>query len=108
MTLATDAGTSVRAGHVVLATGYELAPFLRPRGYQVISTWALATRPQKRALWPSRCLIWQAADPYLYLRTTQDGRVIAGGEDEEAVADGEGDDRGDHLPPFPALSLAPK
>jgi glycine/D-amino acid oxidase-like deaminating enzyme len=83
VTLATDAGTSMRAGHVVLATGYELAPFLRPRGYQVISTWALATRPQKRALWPSRCLIWQAADPYLYLRTTQDGRVIAGGEDEE-------------------------
>ena len=69
--------------YVVLATGYELAPFLRPKGYQVISTWALATRPQKRALWPSRCLIWQAADPYLYLRTTQDGRVIAGGEDEE-------------------------
>lgn len=81
--LTTAEGAVMRAGHVVLATGYELAPFLRPRGYRVISTWALATRPQKRALWPSRCLIWQAADPYLYLRTTPDGRVIAGGEDEE-------------------------
>jgi glycine/D-amino acid oxidase-like deaminating enzyme len=81
--LTTAEGAVLRAGHVVLATGYELAPFLRPSGYRVISTWALATRPQKRALWPSRCLIWQAADPYLYLRTTPDGRVIAGGEDEE-------------------------
>ena len=28
-------------------------------------------------------MIWEAADPYLYLRTTPDGRVICGGEDEE-------------------------
>jgi len=27
-------------------------------------------------------MIWEAADPYLYLRTTPDGRVICGGEDE--------------------------
>jgi glycine/D-amino acid oxidase-like deaminating enzyme len=89
--LATDAGTTVRAGHCVLATGYELAPFLRPPGYSVISTWALATRPQPRALWCSRCLIWQAADPYLYVRSTPDGRIIAGGEDEEFADDGKRD-----------------
>ena len=28
-------------------------------------------------------MIWEAADPYLYVRTTPDGRVICGGEDEE-------------------------
>jgi hypothetical protein len=28
-------------------------------------------------------MIWEASDPYLYLRTTPDGRVIRGGEDEE-------------------------
>jgi glycine/D-amino acid oxidase-like deaminating enzyme len=83
VTLTTDAGARIRARHVVLATGFELAPFLRPKGYSVSSTWALATRPQPENLWPSCCLIWQAADPYLYLRTTPDGRVIAGGEDEE-------------------------
>lgn len=27
--------------------------------------------------------IWEASDPYLYLRATADGRVICGGEDEE-------------------------
>ena len=27
-------------------------------------------------------MIWEASDPYLYLRTTHDGRVICGGADE--------------------------
>jgi glycine/D-amino acid oxidase-like deaminating enzyme len=35
-----------------------------------------------QALWPSRALVWQASDPYLYMRTTPDGRIVAGGEDE--------------------------
>ena len=34
-------------------------------------------------LWPEQCLIWEASDPYLYLRTTPDGRIICGGEDED-------------------------
>src|SRR5258706_378606 len=29
-----------------------------------------------------RCLIWDTADPYLYLRTTADHRAIIGGGDE--------------------------
>jgi glycine/D-amino acid oxidase-like deaminating enzyme len=76
-------GSVIRAKHVALATGYELASMLRPRGYRVVSTWAMATRPQPRPPWPSRCLIWEAADPYLYLRTTPDNRILIGGEDEE-------------------------
>jgi glycine/D-amino acid oxidase-like deaminating enzyme len=42
----------------------------------------IATRAQRRKLWPSECMIWEASDPYLYLRTTADGRVICGGADE--------------------------
>ncbi len=83
VTLSTDGGHVVRARHAVFATGYELVKLLKPRRYKVISTWAMATAPQPKRLWPGRCLIWEASDPYLYLRTTSDGRVIAGGEDEE-------------------------
>lgn len=82
VTLTTASGHAVRAGHAVFATGYELVKLVKPLRYKVISTWAMATAPQPDRLWPSRCLIWEAADPYLYLRTTSDGRVIAGGEDE--------------------------
>ena len=30
-------------------------------------------------------MIWEAADPYLYVRATADGRVIVGGMDEDIV-----------------------
>jgi glycine/D-amino acid oxidase-like deaminating enzyme len=51
-------------------------------GHAIASTWAIATRPQPRRLWPERCFIWEAADPYLYVRVGPEGRVICGGEDE--------------------------
>jgi glycine/D-amino acid oxidase-like deaminating enzyme len=79
----TSAGPTIRARHVVLATGYELADGVPADGHRVVSTWAIATRPQKRALWPEQAFIWEASDPYLYLRATPDGRVICGGEDED-------------------------
>jgi glycine/D-amino acid oxidase-like deaminating enzyme len=74
---------TIRAKHLVFATGYEFPKPVPQRGHQIVSTWAIATAPQPRRLWPTQCMIWQAADPYLYVRTTSDGRVICGGEDEE-------------------------
>ena len=82
VTLNTGDGVEVRARYVVFATGYEHVDLVNPKGHKVMSTWAMATAPQPDRLWPSRCLIWQAADPYLYLRTTGEGRIIVGGEDE--------------------------
>lgn len=79
----TSTGHRIRAKHVVFATGYEFPKRVPQRGHQIISTWAIATVRQKRRLWPGEHMIWQSADPYLYLRTTADGRVICGGEDEE-------------------------
>jgi glycine/D-amino acid oxidase-like deaminating enzyme len=76
-------GRKIRARHVVFATGYELPQGMPRRGHQIVSTWAIATVRQPRRLWPERCMIWESADQYLYLRTTVDGRVICGGEDEE-------------------------
>lgn len=52
-------------------------------GNTIVSSWAIATRSQPRALWPEEVLIWEASDPYLYLRTTADHRILCGGEDEE-------------------------
>lgn len=80
--LSTRQGPSVTAEHAVLATGYELLDVVPSATHTVVSTYAIATAPQKRALWPQEAMIWEASDPYLYLRTTSDGRVICGGEDE--------------------------
>ena len=51
-------------------------------GHSIASTWAIATRPQPRRIWPSRSFIWEASEPYLYLRVGPEGRIICGGEDE--------------------------
>ena len=79
----TSDGRVVHARHLVFATGYELARGVPTAGHAIASTWAIATRPQPRRLWPERCFIWEASDPYLYLRVGPDGRIICGGEDEE-------------------------
>jgi glycine/D-amino acid oxidase-like deaminating enzyme len=79
-------GPEVRARHVVFATGYETPQFL---GRDVCactlkSTYALVSEPLAHPEgWPQRCLIWESSHPYFYLRTTQDGRAMLGGEDED-------------------------
>ncbi len=85
VSLRTREGHHIRCRHLVFATGYELPFGKLANGHRVLSTWALATVPQKRRLWPQCCFIWEASDPYLYLRSTRDGRVICGGEDEDFV-----------------------
>jgi glycine/D-amino acid oxidase-like deaminating enzyme len=76
-------GSAFETRHAIFATGYETLKQIPHSSYNVISTWALATEPlPARALWPERRIVWEASDPYLYLRTTPDNRIIAGGEDE--------------------------
>jgi glycine/D-amino acid oxidase-like deaminating enzyme len=73
--------------------------------YKLVSTWALATEPVSIAhLWARRALIWEAADPYLYFRTTPDNRIIVGGED----ADFTDPDRRDALIPGKAKRILDK
>ena len=81
--VATKDGPTITASHLILATGYELMDIVPADKHQVISTWAIATKPQPSNIWPGAAFIWEASDPYLYMRATADGRVICGGEDEE-------------------------
>lgn len=80
-------GRTIEASHCVLATGYVMPSFVQSSRHAVRSSFAIATRPQPRArLWRGGVLIWEAADPYIYARTTADGRVVIGGEDDgEAI-----------------------
>ena len=82
--LVTARGGRLRARHLVVAAGYESGRFLpRPLG-ELRSTFAIASEPLAGFPgWPAdRCLIWDTADPYRYLRTTADNRAIIGGYDE--------------------------
>jgi glycine/D-amino acid oxidase-like deaminating enzyme len=83
VTLVTADGLEVLARRAVLCTGYELPKIVPAQGTSIVSTWAIATSCQPQHIWPQRALIWEASSPYLYLRTTHDGRIICGGEDEK-------------------------
>lgn len=79
----TDAGCAVACKHLVVAAGYESARYLRQSVARNHSTYALATEPLPEGLgFLKDTLLWESARPYLYLRSTADGRIIAGGEDD--------------------------
>lgn len=78
----TDRGFKVQAAWVLVAAGYEAEKFLGKRLAQLKNSYALASEPVAGELWPTGCLLWETARPYLYARTTADGRVIVGGEDD--------------------------
>ena len=83
--LATAEGRILSAGAAVFCSGYEFLEALADKDHAIISTWALATPPATTLpAWLRDCIVWEGSDPYLYLRRSRDGRLIAGGEDEDS------------------------
>jgi glycine/D-amino acid oxidase-like deaminating enzyme len=82
--LETADGWRVRAGKAIFATGCNIPPFLPRRSARLVSSFAFATAPlQTFEGWgEDRCLIWETARPYLYARTTIDGRAVVAGADQ--------------------------
>ena len=78
----------VRADQVVVATGYATADFRPLVGrFRMKDTFVIATRrlPERlrRSMLEKRAMLWDTDRPYHYLRWTDDGRLILGGEDVE-------------------------
>lgn len=81
--LRTAKGHSVRARHLIHATGYESQQRLPAPVIDLHSTYALiAPAGTARAPWPDNALLWETARPYLYMRTVPEGRLMIGGRDE--------------------------
>jgi glycine/D-amino acid oxidase-like deaminating enzyme len=87
VTVGFDDGWETEANIVVLATGYVMPPIVRATIQRPSSSWAIATAPQPQNLWPEQALIWEATENYHYARTTIDGRIIFGGEDQRGLID---------------------
>ncbi|MFT3793247.1 NAD(P)/FAD-dependent oxidoreductase [Flavobacterium sp.] len=81
--LETENGFTINAQKLVYATGYEVVEFIDKKIVQLLSTYAVISEqyPTDR-FWNDNVLIWNTADPYLYMRTTPDGRILIGGRDE--------------------------
>ncbi|MEO6405616.1 MAG: FAD-dependent oxidoreductase [Ferruginibacter sp.] len=77
-------GFKVNAGFIVYATGYEAIDFIEKGIVKLQSTYALSSEQFIKNPLPLRepMVIWNTADPYLYMRCTKDNRILVGGRDE--------------------------
>ena len=77
----TDRHYSIQAKKIVNASGYELKEFIDKKIVKLHSTYALASAQmqQPNPIWKEKAMLWNTADPYLYMRLTSDNRVIMGG-----------------------------
>jgi glycine/D-amino acid oxidase-like deaminating enzyme len=80
ITLTTTTGLTITAKRVVFATGYESQQYLSQKVVDLNSSYALVSEKLELG-WAEDYLIWETARPYLYMRSTTDGRVLVGGED---------------------------
>jgi glycine/D-amino acid oxidase-like deaminating enzyme len=74
----------VEARHCIFCTGYELLDAIPKKGTKITSSWAISTPPGATyPSWLDKTVVWEASQPYLYLRSAAHGRIIVGGEDED-------------------------
>lgn len=78
--LTLESGATLTARDVVVCAGYDSLPFAPPGVADVNNTFALVTEPLAGRV-GAMPLIWESARPYLYMRSTPDGRLIVGGAD---------------------------
>lgn len=80
----TDTNCVIRCKHIVFATGYETQSMLKKKIVSLISTYAFVSEPLNH-MPPAivNTLFWNTQDPYLYLRSTDDNRILVGGGDED-------------------------
>lgn len=82
--LTTDNNNTITCKNVVIAAGYEAGEFLPKKVMSLLTTFAIVSHPvDEKYIWKNRALIWETKEPYLYMRTTADNRIIVGGEDVE-------------------------
>lgn len=82
----TEHGSTIKAKKIIYCTGFESVELIKDSFVNLISTYAMVseqTPSELKAI--DNTLFWNTATPYIYMRTTDDGRLLIGGEDEEFV-----------------------
>ena len=85
ITLTTEEGVTLQARQLIYATGYEITETIQKKIVKLHSTYATASEHLPKAAdgMHEDALLWNTAQPYLYMRRTQDSRIIVGGRDED-------------------------
>ncbi|WP_238707470.1 NAD(P)/FAD-dependent oxidoreductase [Chryseobacterium viscerum] len=79
-----DSGLQIKAKKIIYCIGYESKNLLKEHFVNLKSTYAVVSEIDKDKFKNiSSTLVWNTDDPYLYMRTTDDGRILIGGGDED-------------------------
>lgn len=79
-----DSGFEIRAKKIIYCIGYESKNLLKENFVNLKSTYAVVSEiDEEKFKNISSTLVWNTDDPYLYMRTTDDGRLLIGGGDED-------------------------
>lgn len=82
--LITEQGFVIKTKKLIYATGYEVTHFIEEKIVDLKSTYAVVSEQYaSKEFWKDNVLLWNTANPYLYIRTTPDGRILVGGRDED-------------------------
>ena len=80
----TTDGITIKARKAIYCTGYESTSLLKEKVADLIYTWATISEenmPIPKLFYDT--LVWNTEAPYLYMRTTDDNRLLIGGEDSK-------------------------
>ncbi|MEK7855617.1 MAG: FAD-binding oxidoreductase, partial [Acidobacteriota bacterium] len=84
--LTTEYGNVIKAKKVIYCNGFESTEMIKDKFVNLLSTYAIVGEvSEDDHSHLSETLFWNTADPYTYMRTTDDNRILIGGEDEEFV-----------------------
>jgi glycine/D-amino acid oxidase-like deaminating enzyme len=73
---------TIKAKKAIIATGYEATQYIKEKISSLTRSFTVTTKPvQNFNGWYNQCIIRDTANPYTYLRTTPDNRILIGGED---------------------------
>ncbi len=76
-------GVKIKASKIIYCVGYESAAMIQEKFVNLISTYAIVSEIVPKISIPHKnLLVWNTSEPYIYVRTTDDGRWLIGGEDE--------------------------
>lgn len=80
--LTTTTGFKIQSKNIVIACGYESQAYLPEKIQKLYATYAIVSEPLPTGdFWYKNSIIWETAEPYLYMRTTKDNRILIGGKD---------------------------
>ena len=86
VTVVTEHGTIITAKKIIYCTGFESTEIIKDNFVKLLSTYAIVgERFEDDQSYLTNTLFWNTAAPYMYMRTTDDNRLLIGGADEDFI-----------------------